>query len=48
MSNERNDGNPLPKLTRRLFVRTAGVFTVLGSTSMGSVQARADELSRLS
>jgi hypothetical protein len=48
MSNERNEGIPLPKLTRRLFVRTAGVFTALGATSLGSVQARADELQRLS
>lgn len=48
MSNERNEGSPLPKLTRRLFVKTAGVFTALGATSLGSAPARADEMPRLS
>ena len=48
MSNERDQGIPLPTLTRRVFVKTAGVFTALGAASPGSVQAREDELQRLS
>lgn len=48
MSNEHNEGIALPKLTRRLFVKTAGVFTALGATSLVDEQAHADELPRLS
>lgn len=48
MEKERNQGIALPKLTRRLFVQTAGAVTVLGAASVSSLQARADELPRLS
>ena len=48
MSKARNQGMVLPKLTRRLFVKTAGAFTALGAASLSSVPARADEMPQVS
>lgn len=48
MSEGHKQGNALPTLTRRLFVKTAGAVTALGATSLHSLKARADELQRLS
>lgn len=47
MNKERNEGNLLPTLTRRVFVKTAGVFAALGAASLDTQQARADEAERL-
>ena len=50
MNNERNQGEGawLPRLTRRRFVKTAGAVTALGTAGLGSLQAWADELPRVS
>jgi hypothetical protein len=48
MSKERNQDTRAPRLTRRLFVKTAGAVTALGATSLSSLQAMADDLPRVS
>ncbi len=48
MSKERNQDTRPPRLTRRLFVKTAGAVTAFGATSLNSLQARADDLPRVS
>lgn len=47
MNKERSRGNPLPRFTRRVFVKTAGAFTALGAASLNSPQAQAEAPQRL-
>jgi uncharacterized protein (DUF1800 family) len=44
---EQGTGSWLPRLTRRHFVKSAGALTALGTASLNSLQAWADELPRV-